>query len=243
MVDTAVLVHGAWHSPWCRHEVVAELERQGIRSVLVDLPSCRAAVPEARADMHADAAEIRRTLDAHDDVVLVAHFYAGIPATKAAAGHPAVRHLVHVAAYIADEGETLLGYALSDAGPDVLDPAKDLDVDPATGTMTVRPDRAPLLFCADLAPAAADEAVRHLRPMSASVLDQAPTAIAWRGLPSTYLLTGRDNATPTVVQRRLVRRADGIEELPDSSHAPFLSHPRTVARTIATAAGRTAPPG
>ncbi|GHE58269.1 hypothetical protein GCM10014715_09170 [Streptomyces spiralis] len=108
---------------------------------------------------------------------------------------------------------------------------------------TVRPDRAPLLFCADLAQAAADEAVRHLRPMSAAVLDQAPTAIAWRGLPSTHLLTGRDNATPTVVQRRLAQRADRIEELPDSSHSPFLSRPRTVARTIATAAGRTAPPG
>ncbi|MBO1330055.1 alpha/beta fold hydrolase [Streptomyces sp. VRA16 Mangrove soil] len=232
MAETAVLVHGAWHSPWCWHKVVDELAEHGIRSVLVDLPSCRGGA--GPADLHADVAEIRRVLDGcAGDVILVAHSYGGIPATEAAAGHPVVRRLVYVAAYLADADETLMGYALPDAGPDVLDPARDLVIDPGTGLMTVRPERAVPIFCADLDPAAAAEAVRHLRPMSAAVLDQSPAAVAWRALPTTYLITGRDNATPTVVQRRLSRRAGEVLELADSSHSPFLSHPKAVAEAIA----------
>ncbi|WP_051941179.1 alpha/beta fold hydrolase [Phaeacidiphilus oryzae] len=234
---TVVLVHGAWHSPWSWHRVVEELDGDGIPSTTVDLPSCRSGPDGAPlGDLHADAAEIRRTLDAYRDVVLVAHSYGGIPATEAAAGHPAVRHLVYVCAYMADEGETLVGYAVPDPGPDILDPPADLEFG-EDGTVTVKPERAATLFCADLDPAAAAEAVRHLRPMSATVLRQSPNAVAWRTIPSTYVLTGRDNATPTPVQRELSVRAGQVHELPDSSHSPFLSHPKTVAEIIAIAAG------
>ena len=185
--------------------------------------------------MHADAAEIRRTLDRYDDVVLVAHSYGGIPATEGAAGHPAVRHIVYVAAYNADEGETLMGYAVPDPGPDVLNPPADLALS-APGMTAVKTDRAPVLFYNDLDPADAARAVGHLRPMSAAVLEQSPTAIAWKDIPSTYLLTGRDNATPTVIQRELCKRADRVHELSDSSHSPFLSQPKKVADLISAAA-------
>lgn len=227
---TVVLVHGAWHSPWSWTHVIEGLDQRGLASVTVDLPSCRPDV-DPPADMHADAAEIRRELDRHADVVLVAHSYGGIPATEAAAGHPAVRHIVYLAAYNADEGETLMGYAVPDAGPDVLNPAADLEP-AAPGSMAVRADRAATIFYNDLEPARADEAVRHLRPMSAAVLDQPPAAIAWKQLPSTYIRTGRDNATPPVVQERLSARAGQVHEL-DTSHSPFLSHPDDVTELIA----------
>jgi pimeloyl-ACP methyl ester carboxylesterase len=227
---TVVLVHGAWHSPWCWNQVVTELNHYGTPSVTVDLPSCRDDGTPA-GDMHADADAIRQTLDRYDDVVLVAHSYGGIPATEAAAGHPAVRHIVYVAAYNADEGESLMGYAVPDPGPDVLNPGTDLDIG-ATGMMAVKAERAPTLFYNDLEPAAAAEAVSHLRAMSAAVLEQTPTAIAWKGIPSTYVLTGLDNATPTVVQRELCKRAGQVYELEDSGHSPFLSQPKKVADVI-----------
>lgn len=227
---TVVFVHGAWHSPWCWNQVIAELDQYGIPSVTVDLPSCRTDGAPA-GDMHADAAEIRRVLDGYDDVVLVAHSYGGIPATEGAAEHPAVRHIVYVAAYNADDGETLMGYALPDPGPDVLNPGTDLDIG-ETGMMAVKAERAPILFYNDLEAGAAAEAVGHLRAMSAAVLEQSPTAIAWKGIPSTYILTGRDNATPTVVQRELCKRAGTVYELEDSSHSPFLSQPKKVADII-----------
>lgn len=230
---TVVLVHGAWHSPWCWNRVIGELDRHGIPSVTVDLPSCRDE-GAAAGDMHADAAEIRRVLDGHDDAVLVAHSYAGIPATEGAAGHPAVRHLVYVAAYIADEGETLMGYSAPDAGPEIFNPAVDLNFTD-DGTMLPKPERSPGLFYNDLDPMDAAEAVTHLRPMSTAVLDQSPSAIAWKDVPSTYLLTGRDHSTPTVIQRDLSSRADRVIELPESSHSPFLSRPATVADAILAA--------
>ncbi|MGA8112291.1 MAG: alpha/beta hydrolase [Actinocatenispora sp.] len=227
---TVVLVHGAWHSPWCWNKVIAELDQHGIPSVTVDLPSCRDDGAPA-GDMHADAAEIRRVLDGYEDVVLVAHSYGGIPTTEGAANHPAVRHIVYVAAYNADEGEFLMSYAVPDPGPDVLNPGTDLDIS-ETGMMAVKAERAPTLFYNDMDPAAAQEAVGHLRPMSAAVLEQAPTAIAWKDIPSTYVLTGRDNATPTVIQRGLSKRAGQVVELDDSGHSPFLSQPGKVTEVI-----------
>ncbi|MEV0842809.1 alpha/beta hydrolase [Actinocatenispora sera] len=228
---TVVLVHGAWHSPWCWNPVVAELDQYGIHSVTVDLPSCRTVDGAPAGDMHADAAEIRNTLDRYEDVVLVAHSYGGIPATEGAAGHPAVRHLVYVAAYNADEGESLGGYAVPNPGPDVLNPPADLTMG-ENGMMGVRTDRAATLFYNGMPADAAEAAVAQLRPMSAAVLSQTPTAVAWRDIPSTYVLTGQDNATPTVVQRELCKRAGAVIELGDSCHSPMLAAPKRVADII-----------
>ena len=38
---TVVLVHGGFLGPWIWADVVRELSRDGLRSVCVDLPSCR----------------------------------------------------------------------------------------------------------------------------------------------------------------------------------------------------------
>lgn len=61
------------------------------------------------ADLYDDANAVRAAVDkAGRDVVLCGHSYAGMVITQAAAGpHPAVRHLVYLAAAIPDAGDSL----------------------------------------------------------------------------------------------------------------------------------------
>lgn len=222
---TVVLVHGAWHSPWHWEQVLRLLP---MPAVTVDLPSCG---PD-RGDMHDDAAAIRAELDRHDTVTLVAHSYGGIPATEAAAGHPAVSGLLYLAAYNADRDETLAGLAPED--PDEPNIRPQVDCEPtADGRIAFRPDRAvEVLFhdCPDPA-----EAARHLRAMPPAFTGQSPRAVAWKDIPSAYAVCTRDRATAVSVQRRLAERAGRVFEI-DSGHAPFLARPDRVAAIIADVA-------
>ena len=223
---TVVLVHGAWHSPWYWEQVLPLLS---MPTVTVDLPSCG----RDRGDMHDDAAAIRRTLDRYDDVTLVAHSYAGIPATEGASGHPAVSGLLYLAAYNADLGETLAGFAPDDPAEPNIRPETDCELT-ADGRVAFRPDRAvEVLFhdCPD-----PQEAARHLRPMPPAFTGQAPTAVAWKDIPSAYVVCTGDRATAVGVQRRLSERAGRVFEI-DSSHSAFLSRPRRVAEIITEVAG------
>lgn len=218
---TVVLVHGAWHSPWHWHAVTPHLPQP---AATVDLPSCG----PGRADMHADAAAIRRVLDEHSDVTLVAHSYGGIPATEAAAGHPAVRNLVYLAAYNADAGETLAGFAPEDPAEANIRPELDCELT-EDGLLAFRPDRAmEVLFhdCPDPSAAA-----QHLRPMMPMFTQQAPDAVAWKEIPSTYVICTRDRATAVGVQRRLSARAQRVLEI-DTGHAAFLARPERLAAII-----------
>lgn len=220
---TVVLVHGAWHQPWHCHEVVGRLTAGGRAVDLVDLPSCG---PD-RGDLYDDSAAIRAVLDRHTDVVLVAHSYGGIPATDASAGHPAVRRLVYLSAYMADVGESLGGFEPPASEPNIH-PETDLEmVDERT--MVMKPDRAPdVLFhdCPDVG-----AAVDHLRGMNPAVLGQSPESIGWQGIPSTYVVTTDDRATAVSVQRQLSQRADSVAEIP-SGHSSFLARPDDVSRII-----------
>jgi pimeloyl-ACP methyl ester carboxylesterase len=204
-IPTVVLVHGAWHEPWHWHEIGSRLARRGIRVDAVDLPSHR----PGHGDLHDDATAIRSVLDRHQDAVVVAHSYGGIPATEGATGHPAVRRLVYLSAYMADENEHLGGFEPSGAEPNIH-PSADLDMVDGE-TLVVRPDRARDVFYHDCADP--ESAIEHLRGMSAVVLAQTPRSVAWRDIPSTYVVTTDDRATAVGVQRELSKRAGEVFEI------------------------------
>ncbi|HWC21529.1 MAG TPA: alpha/beta hydrolase [Flexivirga sp.] len=226
--SAVVLVHGAWHAPWHWHEVAARLTARRLIVETVDLPSCR---PE-RGDLYDDSAAIRSALDRYDDAVLVAHSYGGIPATDAAADHPAVRRIVYLSAYMADVGESLGGFEPPADEPNIH-PQTDLEmVDEQT--MVMKPDRAAeVLFhdCPD-----PEAAVEHLRGMNPAVLAQSPKSVGWQGKPSTYVMTTDDRATAVSVQRGLSRRADDVYEI-TSGHSSFLARPDEVSEIVLGAAG------
>jgi pimeloyl-ACP methyl ester carboxylesterase len=216
---TVVLVHGAWHGAWCWGEVAKRLDAAGVDCVVVENPSV-ARAPSSLAD---DGDNVRRALDAIDGpVVLVGHSYGGGVITDAG-DHANVTHLVYLAAFPLDEGESVSRNALTGGEDTKLGDALAVDGD----LLTVAPDRATEFFYHDCAPDAAAAAVARLRPMSLAAMTGVTRAVAWRAKPSTYVVCTDDRAVPVALQQSAAARCGTVIEIP-TSHSPFLSRPELV---------------
>jgi pimeloyl-ACP methyl ester carboxylesterase len=216
----AVLVHGLWHGAWCWDAVRAALDDRGVESVAVDLPL---------TDLAADTRATREALDRFGrPAVLVGHSYGGAVVTGAGT-HPLVRELVYVAAFQLDDGEsvsrTRAGQGLPDTrlGEAMRVSGDEVALDPSLGRSLLYGD-AP----ADVAHAA----VARLRPVHRAVFRGVPEAVAWRTVPSTYVVCTADEAVHPERQRAMARRATRTEEWP-SGHSPAASRPEQLADLIA----------
>jgi pimeloyl-ACP methyl ester carboxylesterase len=216
--STVVLVHGAWHGAWCWDEVVSRLSGDGLAVVAVDLPSVTSG-----GDMYDDARAVREVLDATPgDKILVGHSYGGIVITEAAAGADGVRHLVYLTAFMLGEGESLADVAGR------TPPA--WQVPDANGkTMSVEGPQE--VFYNTCAPAIADAAAARLRPHTTASFVQPVRSVAWRDIPSTYVICDLDNAIPVPAQEAMSAHAGTTHRL-DSDHSPFLTDPDAVADLI-----------
>jgi len=231
-----VLVHGAWHGAWCWEPVVADLSARGVDAVAVELPG-HGADPGPLTDLHGDAARVRAVLDDFDSpVVLVGHSYGGVVITEAGE-HPNAAHLVYIASFNLDDGESAMSAAATESAaagvdhsgrPDALSYVRTAD----DGATTIDPDGARILFYNDCTPEVADWAVARLGPQPMATLSQSPAAVAWKGRPSTYALCTEDNIVHPELQRVLARRATHVVEWP-TGHSPFLSRPDLVADLLA----------
>jgi pimeloyl-ACP methyl ester carboxylesterase len=220
---TVVLVPGAWHGAWCFDRVAARLAATGVTSVALDNPS----VARAPATLQDDVGTVVAVLDAIDEpVLLVGHSYGGAVVTEAGV-HPNVAHVVYLAAFALDEGESVVTNELKGGEnaslPEALRTEGDL--------ITVDPARAVEFFYHDCEPAAAAAAVAKLQPMSAAAMGGTVTGVAWRGTPSTYVVCTDDRAAPVALQRSSAARVGTTVEMP-TSHSPFLSRPDLVTELL-----------
>jgi pimeloyl-ACP methyl ester carboxylesterase len=219
---TVVLVHGAWHGPWAWSEVERRLADEGVEVLTVDLPSVGEDSDE-QADLDDDAAAVRAVIDSVDGpVVVVAHSYGGAPTTQGAAGADNVEHIVYLTAFMLDEGESLFGL-VGGVAPDWWDVADDGE--------TLMPARPEEIFFNDVSEDATRAAVEQLAPHRMAAFTAPVGAVAWRDVPTTYVICDRDNAIPVPAQEMLAGRADNVTRL-DASHSPFLSHPDAVVGII-----------
>ena len=221
-----VFVHGACvrDGDWWWHRTAALLAERGVASAAPALPSCgeTGLVPGPDGPgLPEDVAAVRAVLTASGEpTVVVAHSYGGIVTAEAAAGVPSVAHLLLVSSYLPEVGQ-----GLADFGDDA--PAPFLDVDPAAGTLGVRPELLVETFLADCDAGVQQQGVDHLARQSLQVVGQKVGAAAWHDVPSTYLVCTGDLGTSAARQRRYAERAGAVVEL-DAGHHPFLSRPDAV---------------
>ena len=225
--STVVLVHGAWHGPWCWDQLVPELQARGLAVATVDLPSSGPDLT-ALGDLDDDVAAVTAVLDAVPGrKILLGHSYGGLPITEAAAGRDDVAHLVYVCAFLLDAGVSLIDAAggrpvswwrLSEDGT----------------SMTA--DRPEEVFYSDCTPEAAAAAVAQLHPQSLASVRQPLRAAAWETIASTYVVADRDPELPRFVQEGMATgRASRMVHI-DAGHSPFLSRPRELAAIVAECA-------
>jgi pimeloyl-ACP methyl ester carboxylesterase len=228
---TVVLVHGAWHGPWCWDDLRPRLERLGWPTTAPQLASASKTGTEPGPGLYDDAQVLAQHVEAIDGpVMLVGHSYGGAPVTEfAGRGTGQVTHLVYLAAYQPDAGESL--YSLHGA------PVPD-DV---SGVVPV-PDNPVGTFYNDVSPDVAAAAVRQLVPQTVRSWTETVRTAGWRAIPATYLLCEKDQALPPALQEDFARRAGSVHRLA-SGHSPFLSMPGELADLLDQVLSQAAAPG
>jgi pimeloyl-ACP methyl ester carboxylesterase len=232
---TVVLVHGGFLGPWIWADVVRELSRDGLRSVCVDLPSCQSSGPEL-AGLADDVRAVRAALDGCARAVICGHSYAGLVVTEAAAGHPAVRHLIYLAAAIPDVGDSLTSLATASppapAGEGESESeSEEIEFRP-DGRIMIRPDSARTSLFHDCDAARASDAIARLRPINPATSTATVTRAAWHDIPATYVRCTQDRLPYEPVSPSFLSRGFDMRELP-AGHCPQWSHPGLVASLIA----------
>jgi pimeloyl-ACP methyl ester carboxylesterase len=223
MMDAdVVLVHGAWHGPWCWSAIVERLEPDGARCHALDLPSS-GPDRDALGDLNGDVATVRDALRGlAGPTLVVAHSYGGVPVSEAIADAGAVAHVVYLTAFTPDRGESLLGMRGGEP------PEWWRYSDDRRSLTAADPEQR---FYNDCAPDVARAAAARLQPQSVASVEQPLRAAGWRTVRTTYVVCARDNAIPPAVQERLAQRTGETQRL-DTSHSPFLSRPDELAALL-----------
>ena len=220
---TVVLVHGAWHGPWCFNKVVASLEERGVPVVNVERRRLHEPSGELRGVTNSDENEqiVRAALaEVEGPVVLLGHSFGGVAITTAPLGNKNVKHLVYLTAIMPD---TDGGIPDNFANPELIGAMQVAE----DGSTTVQEDMIRPIFYGNCS----DEDVADAMPQL--VRDEAPIPFdgardtAWRQITTTYVVCIEDNALLAEGQRELARRADRIAEWP-TDHSPFFSNPSLV---------------
>ena len=222
-----LLVHGAFADALGWQSVTALLQQRGytVRAVENTLTS-----------LAADVATTKRAIAAlapSGPIVVVGHSYGGMVITGAAVDAPQVKALVYINAFAPDSGQSV-GTLLASAPPTKLGAAL-LPPDSA-GFLFIDPAQFRAAFAADVPAAEANVAAVSQKPVAASAFGEALDVVAWRTIPSWYLVGRQDQAIDPDLERTMAQHIGAHTVEIDSSHVPFISHPRMVARLIEEAA-------
>ncbi len=231
---TYVLVHGAWMGATGWEPVADRLRDQGAEVIVPELPAHgRDPAPPGQATLAAYVDRVSAAIDGADRrVLLVGHSMGGVVISAAAEARTAdIAALVYVAAYLPQDGQSLFDLAMADDDSQVGDSL----VDNGDGTVGIRPDAFPDLFCADCDPDARAALLSGYRdePVAPLATPVALTAGAYGSLPRTYIGTARDHVVSPSLQSRMIAATPVDRELTlDSSHVPMLAAPDALADAL-----------
>jgi pimeloyl-ACP methyl ester carboxylesterase len=223
---TIVLVHGAFADGSSWQLVIAQLQRDGYNVIAVQNPL---------TSIDDDITTTKRVIDAQTEigpVVAVAHSYGGVVITAAAAGNPAVKSLVYINAIAPEAGE-VIGDLLHKNGGGPLDAALVPD---AAGFLYVDREQFHDVFCKDVSAKDARVFAATQKPIASATFEASIDQIAWKTIPSWYLVGKQDRAIDPDLERFMAKRMGATSREIDASHVSFISHPHVVTKLIEDAA-------
>jgi pimeloyl-ACP methyl ester carboxylesterase len=223
-----VLVHGAGMGADCWDRLLPHLSRP---SSAVDLPGrgARAAVPVMSVNLDDCARAILDDVASieGDDLVLVAHSFAGVSVPRVMAElAPRLRHVVFLSAVVPPDGTCVL---------DQIDPAVQEFVRTATAGGVYSQDResAQLMLCNDMDDEQTQWTLDRVVDDSAALLTE---IVDLSGLsadvPRTYVRLTQDACYPPELQERSAARVGGDVEFLDTGHMAMVSAPEQVAKLL-----------
>ena len=207
-----VLCYGGWGGQWSWELVAPELVKLGHEVRTPDLPLETLAGDTAAVQAAAD--------DLGGPVVVAGWSYGGMVITGL--DLPAGSHLLYIAAFMPDEGQSILSMTQDREQSPFMQSLLFKDdgtvmVDESQATPLLWPDAPP-----DVAARFAAEVAK--RPQAAGTVGEPPGRIAWKDVTSTYLLCTKDLAILPDLQRDMAAHATEIVEW-DCSHGPPVSRP------------------
>ncbi|GAA3585604.1 alpha/beta hydrolase [Nonomuraea rosea] len=227
-----VLVHGAFAEAASWNRVIQRLHADRLSAVAVANPL---------RGVEGDAAYVRDVIAGIGrPVVLAGHSYGGMVISQAAAGNPAVRALVYVAAFAPEPGENAFLLSSKFAGSSLGAALEAYPVASGGNEFRIAADKFHDQFCADLDAGEAALMAATQRPVTERALTDPLTADepAWRAIPSWFVHGERDLNIPAEALRFMAGRAGsrGTHEVAGASHAVAASQPGAVAAVIRDAA-------
>ena len=233
-----VLEHGAWADASSWDKVIRQLQEDGFTVY---------APPNPLRGVSYDSTYLTDFLSTiPGPIVVVGHSYGGFVITNAAIGHPSVKALVYVDAFIPAQGETLL--QLSSAKPGSClggNPASVFNFAPYPGAPAgdvdtyIKPSLVPGCFASGLSPSQAAVIAATQRPLAASTLQEPSGPPAWKTIPSWAVIGTADQVIPPAELTFMAQRAGAHITDVNAGHLSMIADPETVARVIEQAAQAT----
>jgi len=234
-----VLVHGAFENAQIWGHVSAKLQADGYKVVAVDLPGrpgAPAAPNKVSLDLYRDT--VLTALDKlHHPALVVGHSFGGIVISAAAEEAPTkIRTLVFVAAYLPQDGDSLVSMANKDADAKI---GPHLRIDKEKGIASVEYSARADLF-ANGASAGLRKAIPDLildEPVGPLATPVHVTAGKFGKVDKVYIHTALDQVISPSFQAKMVANTPVRAEytLP-TGHTPFLTDPVDLAKAIEAAA-------
>jgi pimeloyl-ACP methyl ester carboxylesterase len=229
---TVVLVHGAFADASNWAGVIPILQAAGV-NVLAPANPLRGIDHDA-AYIASVASQIS------GPVLLVGHSYGGAVITNAGSRADNVRGLVYVAAFIPDEGETLLSLSMqatdSKVGPALRPTHYPTNSTSALGTeFIIDPASFHEVFCADLPAEQAAILAVSQRPLAGVSFGEMTQNPAWKTLPTWAIISPSDFVIGPSGERFMAERATTAITEVEASHAIMISQPQAVADVILAA--------
>lgn len=236
---TVVLVHGAWADASSWDDVITSLQVRGYPTVATANPL---------RSLTSDTAYLAAQLKAiKGPIVLVGHSYGGAVITNAAAGNPNVKSLVYIAGFAPDKGETTAQLVAKYPGSQLTDDPKapvptalypvPLGGGPTDVDLYLKPDKFDDVFLSNRVDARhANVLAAAQRPANVATNIEPTKAVAWKTVPSWFLVATDDRTIGTQNLRFMAERAGSTTVEVDAPHDVMATNSGDVTALILQAA-------